>query len=155
MAAHIACTDDQKRRIGQFTRRMVVLCHSGIWCGDCVRQGPMLQRIAEASDHIDLRFAERVDDSALTDELRILGAMRVPVAVFLTEDFLEASRVGDRMLVTYRRKAAKELGPACDVGILPPPDEELAVEMDEWVDHFERAQWMLRLSPMLRARYGD
>ena len=150
-----------QQRLGQFTRRMNLLCYSGIWCGDCVRQGPILQHLAAAANAaagapvVDLRFAERVDDSELADELRILGALRVPVTVCLSEDFFEVGRTGDRMLVTYRRKAQRELGAACDVGLVPPPDAEVAAEVEQWLDHLERMQWMLRLSPPLRARYGD
>ena len=151
----------QQRRLGQFTRRMNLLCYSGIWCGDCVRQGPILQHLAAAANAatgtevVDLRFAERVDDSELADELRILGALRVPVTVCLSEDFFEVGRTGDRMLVTYRRKAQRELGAACDVGLVPPPEAEVATEVEQWLDHLERLQWMLRLAPMLRSRHGD
>ena len=151
----------QRQRLAQFTRRMNLLCYSGIWCGDCVRQGPILHHLAAAANGaagtqvVDLRFAERVDDSELADELRILGALRVPVTVCLSEDFFEVGRTGDRMLVTYRRKAQRELGAACDVGLVPPPEAEVATEVDQWLDHLERMQWMLRLSPPLRARYGD
>ena len=91
----------------------------------------------------------------MADELRILGALRVPVTVCLSEDFHEVGRTGDRMLVTYRRKAQRELGAACDVGLVPPPEAEVSAEVDQWLDHLERMQWMLRLSPPLRARYGD
>ena len=151
----------QQQRLSQFTRRMNLLCYSGIWCGDCVRQGPILHHLAAAANAVtrtqvvDLRFAERIDDSELADELRILGALRVPVTVCLTEDFFEVGRTGDRMLVTYRRKAQRELGAACDVGLVPPPEAEVATEVEQWLDHLERMQWMLRLSPMLRARHGD
>ena len=39
----------QQQRLGQFTRRMNLLCYSGIWCGDCVRQGPILHHLAPGS----------------------------------------------------------------------------------------------------------
>jgi thiol-disulfide isomerase/thioredoxin len=161
MERQVPVSDAQSRRLRQFTRRMNVLCYSGIWCGDCVRQGPILHHLATAANNgagaqvVDLRFAERVDDSELADELRILGALRVPVTVCLSEDFFELGRTGDRMLVTYRRKAQRELGPACDVGLVPPADAEIATEVEQWLDHLERMQWMLRLSPMLRVRHGD
>ena len=161
MAQRVQVNDAPRQRLAQFTRRMNLLCYSGIWCGDCVRQGPILHHLAAAANAaagtevVDLRFAERVDDSELADELRILGALRVPVTVCLTEDFFEVGRTGDRMLVTYRRKAQRELGAACDVGLVPPPEAEVAAEVEQWLDHLERMQWMLRLSPPLRARYGD
>jgi hypothetical protein len=151
-----APTPEQTVRLYDHNRTMHVLVYSGVWCGDCVRQGPMLRRIAEAcGDRVELRFIDRDASEALQDELRVLGALRVPMAVFLSEDFFEIGRFGDRLLTAYRAKACRELGPACDAGILPPPPEELIAEIEEWVKVFERMLLMLRLSPMLRARHGD
>lgn len=151
----INLTAEQKQLLEGFTRKMNILCLSGTWCGDCVRQGPMLQRIAEASSVIDLRFLDRDTNADLRDKLRILGGTRVPVAIFLSEDFLEFSRFGAKTLSTYRKMASEQIGPACPTGIVPPPDEELAIQTQEWLDIFERAQLSLRLSPMLRNRYND
>ncbi|HEY6330458.1 MAG TPA: thioredoxin family protein [Blastocatellia bacterium] len=136
-------------------RRLSLLVYSGVWCGDCVRQGPMLKQVADAAGSIDLRIIDREASAALTEELRILGARRVPVAVFLSEDFFEIGRFGDRLLTVYRAKAATALGPTCDTGLIPPPAERLGAERDEWVDIFERMLLMARLSPPLRDRHGD
>ena len=38
---------------------------------------------------------------------------RVPVVVFLSEDYFEVGRFGDRLLSAYRAKGAKELVAAC------------------------------------------
>jgi len=73
--------------------------------------------------------------------------------VFLSEDWWEVGRFGDRMLTVYRAKAAREIGRAYRAGILTP--NALAAELAEWVDIFERMQIMLRLSPPLRRRHGD
>lgn len=147
---------DASARLSGHRRRMHVLAYSGVWCGDCVRQGPMLRRIAEACGaDVELRWVDRDADPELTDELRVLGAMRVPIVVFLSEDFFEVGRFGDRLLTVYRAKAARELGPACDTGLVAPPADQLAAEQAEWVDIFERMLLMLRLSPPLRERHGD
>jgi hypothetical protein len=155
MAKRVALPEPQEEIVRQFARKMPVLCHSGVWCGDCVRQGPMLARIAELNPVVDLRFAERVDDSWLANELRINGALKVPVVVFLSEDFFEVGRFGDRLLTVYRRMARAQIGPACDTGLVAPPEDELRAELAEWVDIFWRMQLILRLSPALRERYGD
>jgi hypothetical protein len=147
---------EQADRLRGHGREMNVLFYSGVWCGDCARQGPMIRRIADAcGPEVALRYIDRDASPELRDELRVLGAMRVPVAVFLSEDFFEIGRFGDRMLTVYRAKAQREVGPACSAGILAPPSDELAAEMGEWIDIFERMLLMLRLAPMLRARYGD
>lgn len=151
----VSLTDGQKELLGGFKRKMNVLCMTGAFCGDCVKQCPIMQRIAEASDMIDLRFVDRDSNPDMSERLRILGGTRVPVVVFLSEDFLEFARFGDRTLSTYRKMAVEQIGSACSTGIVPPADEELAVLTQEWVDIFERPQLALRLSPMLRQRYND
>ncbi len=40
-------TDEQARLVAGFVREMKVLIVSGIWCGDCVQQCPLLQRCGE------------------------------------------------------------------------------------------------------------
>ena len=153
--AKVAVPDQAREIVGGFKRRLNVVCHSGVWCGDCSRQGPMLMRLAACNPCIDLRFVERVDDSRLSDELRINGALKVPVVVFLSEDFFELGRFGDRLLTAYRRNARAQLGPACDTGLVAPGADELAAEVQEWIDIFERMHLVLRLAPLLRERYGD
>ncbi len=80
-------TDAQRRVVAGFARDMKILVISGIWCGDCVHQCPLLARIAEANPaRIDLRFVDRDQHRDLTDRVRINGGDRVPVALFLAED---------------------------------------------------------------------
>ena len=155
MEGRLTVGEAEAATIQGFTRRLNVLCYSGVWCGDCVRQGPIFQKFAELAPSIDLRFAERVDGSTLAEELRINGAYKVPVVVFLSEDFYELGRFGDRLLTVYRSMARRQLGAACSSGLVPPPPDELRAEVAEWADVFERMHLILRLSPMLRERYQD
>ena len=37
---------DQRKLVEGFTREMNILISSGVWCGDCVQQCPLIQRIA-------------------------------------------------------------------------------------------------------------
>lgn len=154
-AMRIKPGDSQYKLLLSFKRRINVLVLSGIWCGDCARQGPMLRAIEEAAPTITVHFVESRANPELQDELRILGATRVPVVVALSEDFFEVSRFGDRTLGAYRHKAEAEFGPACDAGLGNQSPPELAEELAEWVAHFERIQLMLRLAPALRERYQD
>ena len=144
----------EERRIKSFARKMPVLVMSGIWCGDCARQGPMLRLIETANSAFEMRYIDNREHPELQEELRINGAEKVPVVVSFSEDFFELSRFGDRHLSVYMRKLEKELGVACDPGF-GAPGEELEFELKEWIDYFERLQALLRLSPMLRGRYGD
>jgi thiol-disulfide isomerase/thioredoxin len=147
-------TEEQRGRLQGYDRELNVLVYTGIWCGDCSRQGPLLKKIVESSgDKVNLRFIERDISEELQDELRILGALRVPLVVLLSEDFWEVGRFGERTLSVYRSKAAREIGRGSDSGILSPKAREK--ELAEWVDIFERALIMVRLSPPLRRRHGD
>ncbi|MBQ04654.1 thiol reductase thioredoxin [Candidatus Bathyarchaeota archaeon] len=137
-----------------YSRNLNVLVYSGIWCGDCSRQGPLLKVIADAcGDDVKLRFIDRETSTDLKDELRIVGATRVPIVVFFSEDFWEIARFGERTLSIYRAKAARDIGRKFDAGILSPKARER--ELAEWTDIFERVLIMLRLSPPLRKKYGD
>lgn len=147
-------TEDLRGRLAGYNRKMNILFYSGIWCGDCQRQGPMLKKIAQAcGGQVQLRIIERSVSKDLQDELRILGGLRTPVAVFLSEDWWEVQRFGDRTLSVYRSRAAREIGIGEEAGVLSP--NALAVQLEEWVQVFERALLMLRLSPVLRKHYGD
>ncbi len=151
MLALPALSADDRARLTGHGVRLHILLVSGVWCGDCVRQGPMLQQLAAAAgDDVTLRVIDRDADAAVRDEVRILGAMRVPIAVFLTEHFFEVGRFGDRMLSTYRRKAVTEVGAACALPNASTPVDELATERGEWLDIVERMLLMIRLSPVTR-----
>ena len=147
--------DSQREFLRTFTRRTNALVLSGTWCGDCIRQVPILRRIEEASGATVMRILDRDGNAELRDELRLSGAAKVPVVVFLNEDFFECSRFGDRTLATYRALAQAKLGPACPIGPLELAPNELEANIAAWIAEFERVQLLLRLSPYLRQRHGD
>jgi len=152
----IALTPVQRELAASFTRSMKVLVVSGIWCGDCSAQGPMLAAITEANPRtIDLRWVDRDEHAEVADMVQICGGRRVPTVIFMSEDFEFVSLLGDRTLSRYRAMAARQLGPNCPVpGAAHDPDE-LAATLQEWLDEFERVHLLLRLSPRLRALHGD
>lgn len=149
-----ALTPEQLDRLQGWNRSMNVLMYCGVWCGDCSRQGPMLKMIADAcGELVSLRLIDREASEELKNELRLVGATRVPVVVFLSEDWWEVGRFGDRMLTVYRAKATREVGRPYDAGVLS--RQAMERELEEWVSIFERMLIMLRLSPPLRRRHGD
>ena len=149
-------TEAQRQLVAGFDRDMKVLIVSGVWCGDCVQQCPLLQRIAEANPaRIDLRLLDRAAHRDLTEKVRINGGDRVPVALFLAEDHELCSVHGDRTLNRYRALAARQLGPSCPTGIVAPGADELAATLQDWLNEFERVQLMLRLSARLRQKHQD
>jgi thiol-disulfide isomerase/thioredoxin len=149
-------TEAQKQLVGGFVRAMKILIFSGIWCGDCVEQCPLIHRIAEANPaKIELRFIERPRDGELPPELRINSGSRVPVVVFLSEDNEWCATAGDRTINRYRAIALRKLGPLCPTGIVAPEKVELDATLADWLAEVERVQLMLRLTPRLRQKYQD
>ncbi len=155
MDARVRLDPEQVALLGGFVRRMPVLVLAGAWCGDCVNQCPIFDHFARSSTAIDLRFLDRDALPEVADALSINGGHRVPAVLFLSEDFEEVARYGERTLSIYRRLAAEQLGPACPTGLVPPTDDATRLATAEWLDQFERAQLILRLSPKLRARHND
>lgn len=151
-----AVTPAQRELLGSFTRQMHLLCLAGTWCGDCVREGAILQRIVEAAPRVGLRFLERDEHPAIAQALAINEGLRIPVVVFLSEDFKECARYGERTLATYRKMAHERLGITPGAGgVAATPEEHYAAVTQEWVNEIERVQLLLRFSPRLRARHGD
>jgi thiol-disulfide isomerase/thioredoxin len=148
-------TDSQKRLLGKFTRRTNVLVLAGAWCGDCSSQCPAFERFAEVAPVIVTRYLDRDEHAEVQEYLRINGGNRVPVAVFFSEDGHEIARYGERTLARYRQLAESLVGEVCGSGIVKGSDPVQMQVVQEWLDQFERVQWMLRLSPRLRKLHGD
>lgn len=146
---------DQHALLASFTRQMHVLCLSGSWCGDCVQQGPLLARIAEASPAIDLRWLDRDEHDDLSSFVTINAGQRVPTVIFCAEDHEVVSVLGDRTLARYRAIAAKQLGTVCMLPSAPAEEDLQAQTLADWLSEFERVQLLLQLSPRLSALHGD
>lgn len=155
MHQRISLEVGQQALLGGFIRRMPVVVLAGAWCGDCVNQCTIFDHFARVSAAIDLRFLDRDALPEVANALAINGGHRVPMVLFLSEDFQEVARYGERTLSTYRRLAAEQLGPACPTGLVPPSDDATRLAIAEWLAEFERVQLILRLSPRLRERYHD
>lgn len=151
----VSLTPEQTALVGGFTRHVRMLCVSGIWCGDCVQQGPLLQRIVEANPCLDLRWADRDQHEPLARALAINQGLRVPVVVFMAEDFEPVSFFGDRTLARYRALAARKLGAACPLPGAPVEEDEWRATLQDWLDEIERVHLLLRLSGRLRQAHGD
>ena len=49
----------------------------------------------------------------------------------------------------------KQTGESCASGIAVPGDPLLSRVTQDWLNEFERVQWLLRLSPRLRQKHRD
>ncbi len=150
----VSLSSEQQELLSGFTREMNVLVMAGAWCGDCVSQVPILDHFENVSEKITIRYVDRDADVELAEELKICGGSRVPQTVIMSEDFLPVSRDGDRTISRYRQMAEQQFG-GCPTGLGLGQDPVFASVVKDWVDIFERAQLILRLSPSLRQRHGD
>ncbi|MCW5755701.1 MAG: thioredoxin family protein [Phycisphaeraceae bacterium] len=152
----VRTTPSQEALFRGFTRQMHVLCVSGTWCGDCVQQVPMLDAIAGMRpDLIHLRLVDRDEHMDLSRRLVINDGLRVPVVLFLNEEFDFVSMYGDRTLTRYRAIADRQLGASCPLPGAPVPPDEIAATLQDWINEAERVQLICRLSTKLRAKHGD
>jgi hypothetical protein len=145
----IALTAAQRQLLGSFVRQMNVLVLAGAWCGDCINQCPIFEHFAAAAPVIATRYLDRDEHADVQRELQINGGNRVPVVVFFSEDGLEVARFGERTLSKYRQMMGDQ------PGIVLPGEPLPALVTQDWLNEFERVQWLLRLSPRLRQIHGD
>ena len=131
--ARIRLSADQQALLGSFVRRMPVLVLCGAWCGDCVNQCPIFDHFASASKAIDLKFLDRDARPDIAAHLKVCGGQRVPVAMFLAEDWQPVVFYGDRTLAAYRASAAAESGQACASGITGPSGDLQSAVIADWL----------------------
>lgn len=152
----VGLTHHQHALVAGFVREMKVMVLSGIWCGDCAQQVPLIERIAEANrSKIKIKYLDRDEHADLQAQVRINGGDRVPVVFFCAEDGEPVGWYGDRTLTRYRLMAARQLGGACPLPGAAVPQDELDATLADWLAEFERAQLLLRMSARLRAKHGD
>lgn len=145
----IALTPAQQQLLKSFTRQMPVLCLAGAWCGDCSGQCPIFEHFARAAPVLQVRYLDRDEHADVQPALQINGGNRVPVLVFFSEDGCEVARYGERTLAKYRQMMRDQAG----AGVTAP--DLLAQVTEDWLNEFERVQWILRLSARLRKIHGD
>jgi thiol-disulfide isomerase/thioredoxin len=147
--------DSQRQLLAGFARDMKVMVLAGAWCGDCVNQCPIFDHFAAETSRLDVRYFDRDAHPDFAAGLSVCGGARVPVVLFLSEDFQQVGWYGDRTLSKYRNMAATLDGAACPTGIVPDQASLVAAVVQEWLNEFERCQWILRTSARLRKIHGD
>lgn len=152
----VVLTQDHQLLLKSFTRRVHLLVTSGMWCGDCAHQVPMLDHIARATaGKLELRLVDRDQHKQLADLVKICGGNRVPTAIFANEDFEFLSIYGDKSLARLRAIAQRSLGASCLIPTASLHADEAADTLADWVSECERAHLIARLSPRLRERHND
>ena len=151
----VSLTPAQRTLLGAFKRTVNVMCLAGAWCGDCINQCPIFEHFAAAAPVIRVRYLDRDEHADVQQALQINAGNRVPVVVFFSEDGHEVARYGERTLSKYRQMLRDQAGDSCPTGLVVPGDPLLVQVTQDWLNEFERVQWLLRLSPRLRQMHGD
>src|SRR5262249_17091617 len=87
-------------------------CNGKVW-GILAREGGITEEERDKGGAVQAGYQSIEDwDAAVAEELQICGAARVPQLVFLSEDWFECERYGERTLARYRaRITQKHQGP--------------------------------------------
>ncbi|HKB01221.1 MAG TPA: thioredoxin family protein [Gemmataceae bacterium] len=151
----VRLTDAQTQLLKSFTRETNVLVLAEAWCDDCASQCPIFDRFAAVAPILKIRYLDSAEHADVQQELSVNGGKRIPVAVFFSEDGYEVQRYGDRTLSKYRQMVRDLGGESCPTGIGTSDDPLLSQVTQDWLNEFERVQWLLRLSSRLRQKHRD
>lgn len=66
------------------------------WCGDAANSVPVMARLAEAADGIELRILDRDAHPELMDRWLTDGSRSIPIAIALDDDYQPVGRWGPR-----------------------------------------------------------
>ncbi len=159
-----ALSERQAQILRAFEVPVNVLTMVGTWCGDCVAEVPLIERLAEGSEQVTHRLVRIEDvDDAFKDRWQINGGHRVPVLFLLSEDWHLGFAWGDRPLARYRmlrnvRRAEPDLEKKEFYKKLAAESrrpEVMEKTADELLAELERAQIMFQLSPRLQELRGQ
>lgn len=108
------------------SRDVHILGISESWCGDCIRQLPIMARMCAVNPHLQLRIIDRDNHLDVMERYLFNGAQAIPVFVFFNKNFIEVGNWKARPRpcqdIIARGKAAGKLAQA---------KQEVARWMDE------------------------
>lgn len=82
-------SEDVLTQIQQENRQLTWLVITEAWCGDAAQIIPVLNRLAEENDNIDLRLILRDEHPQVMDQFLTNGARSIPILIVLDADTLE------------------------------------------------------------------
>ena len=88
--------DDALRRVRSIEHRFNILVINEDWCGDSINILPFVARLAEASDHLDLRIVGRDTNRDLMDAHLTGSSRSIPVVIVYDGAFREKGWWGPR-----------------------------------------------------------
>jgi predicted RNA-binding protein with RPS1 domain len=89
----IQITDEVKSQLQSLQRNVTWLLLSEGWCGDAAQLVPIIHKMAEVSDKIDLKIVLRDENDALMNEFLTNGARAIPKLIMIDSETNEV--IGD------------------------------------------------------------
>ncbi len=83
-----------KSHLGAIGRPVHILCIAEDWCPDVVLHVPVLQKMADASPNVTVRYIMRSDHIDIFARYLTVGGEAVPKFIFLSKDFIECGSWG-------------------------------------------------------------
>jgi len=83
-----------RNRLAKIGKKVHVLAIAETWCGDVRRHAPALQRLADATDRIEVRFIARGNALDVFQRYLTNGGEAIPKFIFLSDRFVETGNWG-------------------------------------------------------------
>lgn len=102
--------------VSAITRRVNVVAIAEDWCGDVIRHAPVMQKLADASANIGLRYLAREDRPDVFTRFLTNGGEAIPKFIFLSDQWVECGSWGPMpealKTIIARGKACGDVGTA-------------------------------------------
>ena len=85
----ISIADSTVDALNDVTEKFIWLVLSEGWCGDAAQVLPVINKVAEASENIDLKIVLRDENEALMNQFLTNGGQAIPKLIMLNADTLE------------------------------------------------------------------
>jgi hypothetical protein len=124
----IKITDEVQEKISLLESKVTWLVIAEGWCGDAAQILPIINKMADLSENIDLKIVLRDENESLMNDFLTNGGMAIPKLIILDEennvigDFGPRPELARKLIADY--KAAN--------GIV---DEPIKVELQKWYLH--------------------
>ncbi len=85
----IEVTDETKTKLQNLDKKYIWLVLSEGWCGDAAQIVPVIHKMAEVTDKVELKIALRDDNDALMQHFLTNGGKAIPKLIVLDAETLE------------------------------------------------------------------
>ena len=106
--------NELKDRLAGLTKEHIMLVISEGWCGDAAQIVPIINKIAEATDKLELRIVLRDENDALMNEYLTNGTRSIPKLILVEKDsYMPRGSWGPRphgafrLMADYKEKFGK------------------------------------------------